>query len=131
MVRTAASQRPWEDRLVDLRVEDHPRPLEELARLLVVHRCYELMNRGDLALERSQPERAVQEYGQALALCPRNPEARFWHAATLAAAAAGPRARAGCAASSAAAPPGKSLARRLRELGLLDLEPGTARRLGL
>ena len=86
VVRTAASQRPWEDRLVDLRVEDHPRPLDELARLLVVHRCYELMNRGDLALERSQPERAVEEYGQALALCPRNPEARFWHAATLAAA---------------------------------------------
>ena len=38
---------PWRERLVDLRVDDHPRPLEELRRLLHVHRTYEHMNRGD------------------------------------------------------------------------------------
>ena len=130
VVRTAASQRPWEDRLVDLRVEDHPRPLDELARLLVVHRCYERMNRGDLALERAQPERAVEEYGQALTLCPRNPEARFWHAATLAAAGR-PEGADRLRRFFRGRPAWKALARRLRELGLLDLAPETARRLGL
>jgi uncharacterized Ntn-hydrolase superfamily protein len=130
VVRTAASPLPWESRLVDLRVEDHPRPLDELARLLVVHRCYERMNRGDLALELSQPEQAAEEYGQALALCPRNPEARFWHAATLAAAGRSEGAR-GLRRFFRGRPAWKTLARRLRELGLLDLEPGTARRLGL
>jgi uncharacterized Ntn-hydrolase superfamily protein len=129
VVRTASPQ-PWEDRLVDLRVEDHPRPLHELARLLVVHRCYELMNRGDLALECSQPERAAEEYGQALALCPRNPEARFWHAATLAAAGR-PEGAGRLRRFFRGRPAWKSLARRLRELGLLDLEPETAGRLGL
>jgi uncharacterized Ntn-hydrolase superfamily protein len=133
VVRAAATQRPWEDRLVDLRVEDHPRPLAELARLLVVHRCYEHMNRGDLALERSQPEQAVREYRQALELCPRNPEARFWHGATLTLAEAG-RAGEGIGGLRRLfrrSPAWKVLARRLRERGLLDLDPEAARRLGL
>jgi uncharacterized Ntn-hydrolase superfamily protein len=130
VVRIAASPRPWEDRLVDLRVEDHPRPLEELARLLTVHRCYELMNRGDLALERSEPEQAAREYGRALALCPGNAEARFWHGATLAA--AGRReGTAGLRRLFRRRPAWRVLARRLRELGLLDLDPAAARKLGL
>ena len=34
-------------RMVDLRVEDHPEPLAELARLLDLHDAYALANRGD------------------------------------------------------------------------------------
>ncbi|HLH69135.1 MAG TPA: DUF1028 domain-containing protein [Candidatus Dormibacteraeota bacterium] len=37
------SDRPWEHRLVDLRVDDHPEPLAELRRLLERHRATELM----------------------------------------------------------------------------------------
>jgi uncharacterized Ntn-hydrolase superfamily protein len=51
VVRGASSGRPWADRAVELRVEDHPRPLEELRRLLRVHRAFDHMNRGDLAVE--------------------------------------------------------------------------------
>jgi uncharacterized Ntn-hydrolase superfamily protein len=130
VVRIAASQQPWQDRLVDLRVEDHPRPLDELARLLTVHRCYDLMNRGDLALERSQPEQAAREYGQALVLCPRNAEARFWHGATLAAAGR-PEGIARLRRLFRGRPAWRVLARRLRELGLLDLDPAAAKSLGL
>ena len=46
VVRGTPSDKPWTDRLVDLRVEDHHRPLEELRRLLQLHRAYELMNEG-------------------------------------------------------------------------------------
>src|SRR5262245_35835865 len=47
-----ASGHLWEDRLVDLRVEDHARPVEELRRLYGVHEAYEHMNAGDLAIEK-------------------------------------------------------------------------------
>ena len=50
VVRARATEKPWTDRLIDLRVEDHPEPLRELRRLLTMHREYELMNRGDDAL---------------------------------------------------------------------------------
>ena len=50
VVRAEPSREPWNDRIVDLRVEDHARPLEELGRLLRLHRAYELMNRGDEAM---------------------------------------------------------------------------------
>ena len=31
---------PWVDRIYDLRIEDHPQPVEELARLLHLARAY-------------------------------------------------------------------------------------------
>lgn len=69
---------PWQGRLVDLRVEDHPDPNTELARLLGVHRAYEHMNAGDLALERNDIEGAVREYNAAARLNPGNNEMLFW-----------------------------------------------------
>ena len=47
VVPAAGEGRPWRETVVDLRVEDHPRPLAELRRLLRVHRAYQHMNRGD------------------------------------------------------------------------------------
>lgn len=77
------SGRPWEDRIVDLHVEDHPAPLEELARLLRLQRAYGHMNRGDLAIEQDDVEGAMREYGAAQALVPDNLEMKFWHAVSL------------------------------------------------
>jgi uncharacterized Ntn-hydrolase superfamily protein len=74
----------WEDRLVDLRVEDHAHPVEELARLLFIQRAYEHMNRGDEALEAGDDEGALQAYGAAEAICPSNLEMQYWHAVALA-----------------------------------------------
>jgi uncharacterized Ntn-hydrolase superfamily protein len=131
VVRIAATERPWEDRLVDLRVEDHPRPLVELARLLATHRAYEHMNLGDLALERGLPVEAATEYGKALALYPGSAEARFWYGVTLSG--AGRRAEAAVRLRRLfrRRPAWRVLARRLREQGLLGLDPAIARRLGL
>lgn len=84
VVRGTRTDRPWTDRLVDLRVEDSDRPLEELRRLLALHRAYERMNRGDEAMAAGKFEEAMREYAAAEAMFPQNDEFVFWHAVTLA-----------------------------------------------
>ena len=74
----------WKDRLIDLRVEDHCEPLEELGRLLRVFRAYQHMNRGDEALEAQDGQGAERENGEALRLYPDSQEIRFWSAVSLA-----------------------------------------------
>ncbi|HKK72500.1 MAG TPA: DUF1028 domain-containing protein [Candidatus Krumholzibacteria bacterium] len=76
--------RPWADVVVDLRVEDHDDPVGELTRLLEVHRGYEKMNEGDLALERGDVDAAQQAYGEAQTVLGDNLEASFWFAVALA-----------------------------------------------
>ncbi len=73
----------WVDRKFDLRVDDHPRPLEELKRLLTLQRAYNLMNEGDLAIERNDTKAALEAYSGAEALAPGNAEMVFWHAVSL------------------------------------------------
>ena len=75
---------PWIDKKVDLRVDDHEYPLKELDRLLRVHRAYEHMNRGDVAVEHGDMEVALEEYGAAEAMFPGNLEMKFWKAVALA-----------------------------------------------
>ncbi len=84
VVRAQASERPWEDTLVDLHVEDHPTPLVELRRLLTLDSAYDRMNDGDHALERNDIDAALLQYGAAEALAPGNVEMKFWHAVSLA-----------------------------------------------
>ncbi len=74
----------WNDRKIDLRVDDHQQPLEELERLLQVYRAYEHMNRGDLAVEHQDMKLALQEYGAADKMFPRNLEMKYWKAVALA-----------------------------------------------
>ena len=83
VVRGKPGEHPWEDRLVDLHVEDHPTPLVELHRLLTLHNAYRLMNLGDHALEGNNIYGALTHYGQAEALAPDNLEMKFWHAVSL------------------------------------------------
>ncbi|HVG21803.1 MAG TPA: DUF1028 domain-containing protein [Blastocatellia bacterium] len=75
--------RPWADRVFDLRIDDHPEPLKELRRLLTLHRAYNHMNAGDLAVERKENEKALEEYGAAARLAPDNAEMVYWHAVAL------------------------------------------------
>lgn len=84
VVRGESTGKVWEDRLIDLRVEDHPTPLEELSRLIKVHRAYNHMNAGDLAMEHGDMKLAMKEYSTAEAMFPENEEMKFWHAVTLA-----------------------------------------------
>lgn len=84
VVRGKSTGKVWEDRLIDLRVEDDPNPIVELQRLLRVHRAYEHMNNGDLAIEKNNMELAMKEYSTAEEMFPENLEMKYWHAVTLA-----------------------------------------------
>jgi uncharacterized Ntn-hydrolase superfamily protein len=83
VVRGQASGQIWHDRLLDLRIEDHPEPVQELQRLLHVFRAYEFMNAGDEALEKNEVAEALQAYRTAERMFPDNPEMKFWHAVAL------------------------------------------------
>ena len=63
---------------IDLRVDDHQNPVQELSRLLQVKRGYELMNKADVALERNQVKKALSLYNKAENLMPENQEVKFW-----------------------------------------------------
>jgi uncharacterized Ntn-hydrolase superfamily protein len=84
IVKGSSTGRPWADRVLELRVEDHPEPLKELRRLVQVHRAYDHMNRGDLALEHGHVDAALREYGAAQTMFPDNLEMKFWTAVSLA-----------------------------------------------
>ncbi len=75
---------PWKDTVLDLRVEDHPKPLEELRRLIRINRAYKHANKGDHYLELEDIEKALAEYEMAAHYYPENPELSFWSAITLA-----------------------------------------------
>ena len=75
---------PWKDTVLDLRVEDHPKPLEELRRLIRINRAYKHANKGDHYLELEDIEKALAEYEMAAQYYPENPELSFWSAITLA-----------------------------------------------
>jgi len=74
----------WEDKSIDLRVDDSADPLVELERLLTVARAYEFMNKGDLAMEAEDVDEALKQYGSAEKLFPNNLEMKYWKAVALA-----------------------------------------------
>ena len=75
---------PWNERLIDLRVDDNVAPLVELDRLLRLYRAYEHMDKGDLATEKNDMKLAMEEYGTAMKMFPKNLEMQYWTAITLA-----------------------------------------------
>lgn len=84
VVKGEATGNLWEDRLIDLRVEDHSEPIDEIKRLLKVYRAYEHMNKGDLAVEKNDMKLAMDEYNAAMKMFPDNLEMKYWTAVTLA-----------------------------------------------
>jgi len=75
----------WKDRLFDLRIEDHPTPVQELKRLLSLNKAYNHMNLGDEYLTENKIVEAMKAYTQAMEMYPNNAEMIFWPAVTLAA----------------------------------------------
>jgi uncharacterized Ntn-hydrolase superfamily protein len=75
--------KPWQDRVYDLRVDDHSDPVVEMRRLVKLQRAYNLMNEGDLAVERKDNDGALRAYSAAQALVPDNDEMTYWHAVAL------------------------------------------------
>jgi uncharacterized Ntn-hydrolase superfamily protein len=84
VVSGKATGKIWEDRKVDLRIEDHPDPVQEMKRLLKVHQAYQFMNAGDVAMEHGDVAAAQQAYANAQQLFPENIEMKYWNAVNLA-----------------------------------------------
>ena len=91
VVNAKPSGKPWQDRVFDLRVDDHPDPLAELRRLVSLQRAYNHMNAGDLAVEHKDNEAALREYSAAAKIAStavgipqsRHAEMIYWHAVAL------------------------------------------------
>ena len=83
IVKPVASGRIWEDRYIDLRVDDNPEPIKELKRLLQVFRANEHASKGDEAIEKKDWTTAAKEYEIAQKLVPKDVEMKFWYAISL------------------------------------------------
>ncbi len=83
IVRGESSGRPWADRVMDLRVEDHAEPVKELRRLVAMHRAYDRMDEGDREMAQNHLDLALAAYGDAAKQLPQNPEVKYWAAVTL------------------------------------------------
>lgn len=125
IVGPEATGRPWQDRRLDLRVEDHADPVGELARLVRLHRAYEHMNRGDLAVEKGDTQAAQREYGAAEAMFPENYEMQFWHAVALVNAGELAAALPLFGRIFAAEPRWRRLVPRIRKNGMLQVDAAT------
>jgi uncharacterized Ntn-hydrolase superfamily protein len=76
-------EQPWRGRIYDLRVEDHPHPVEELRRLYHFRRAYLLLERVEERLKEKQFEEARSLTAEAFRLVPKFVEMRFWLAVAL------------------------------------------------
>lgn len=84
VVSGTSTGKPWVDRKIDLRVDDNPHAVDEIARLLKVHRAYQHMNNGDAAIEKNDVDKALEEYHAAMKMFPENVEMKYWTAVSLA-----------------------------------------------
>jgi uncharacterized Ntn-hydrolase superfamily protein len=129
IVKGTATPNAWEERLIDLRVDDHAEPLEELRRLYLVHSAYRYMNEAEVALENGATEQAMNIYTKALKLMPDNPEMPFWTAISLAQKGEMEQAEALLQKVYAADPNWRELVRRLVPTGMLQLSEADLERL--
>jgi uncharacterized Ntn-hydrolase superfamily protein len=74
----APAQGEWWQRVVELRVEDHPDPLPELRRLLSLADAYALASAADERSSEGRHAEASELYRRASALAPGSEELRFW-----------------------------------------------------
>ena len=71
VVKEGCGRGGYGDRLIDLRVEDHPDPVKELKRLLRLHRAYYLIDEAELKFTQGRIEEAVSSIKEALKINPK------------------------------------------------------------
>jgi uncharacterized Ntn-hydrolase superfamily protein len=77
VVAATGTGRPWDDRIIDLRVEDAAEPLPELRRLLRIKRAYMTAGDADDLEESGDKQAAARKLQEALAIAPEMIELRF------------------------------------------------------
>jgi uncharacterized Ntn-hydrolase superfamily protein len=83
IVKPQSTGKPWVDRVMDLRVEDHEQPLEELRRLIRLRRAYNKEDEGDSFIAEKKPKEAMAAYAEAAKLAPDVVELQFWAAVSM------------------------------------------------
>jgi uncharacterized Ntn-hydrolase superfamily protein len=119
IVDAEATGRPWSDRVLDVRVDDHTEPLKELRRIVGVKRAYDAMNEGDERLGAGDAAGAAELYARAQAAMTNNVEPTFWAALTMASSGRMDEAKK-LIATVVADPNWRELLRRLPRAGLAD-----------
>jgi uncharacterized Ntn-hydrolase superfamily protein len=85
IVSGTPDQPPWH-REFDVRVDDHPAPLDELERLVRLHLGFDALDRAEDAARRGDPDEARRASDEALRLAPGDSQIVVWEAIGLAAA---------------------------------------------
>ena len=80
VVGAERAEAAWRGRLIDLRVEEHPHPVEELGRLLRFHRAYQYASQADDEMALGEWEAARASFARAVENAPDEVELRFWAA---------------------------------------------------
>jgi uncharacterized Ntn-hydrolase superfamily protein len=128
IVGAARTEHPWEAVLLDVRVDDHPEPLDELRRLVRMSDAYDKIGKAlstsDAGADAEEVPEAIGEEALAdLASADRvldtNPEAAMWRAVVLARLGRTDEAREAIRELSRAHPELAEFVRRLPEAGLL------------
>jgi uncharacterized Ntn-hydrolase superfamily protein len=120
VVKASSSGQPWQDRLVDLRVDDAEDPLGELRRLLSVHRGYQRMEIAEQRQVAGDMDGSLEAYEQARTLLAGNDEATFWAAILMADAGRVEEGKALLADIASREPGWRELLQRLPAAGLLS-----------
>ena len=114
----------WGDRVIDLRVEDHPTPVDELARVLRLWRAYGHAERAEELELVGDLDAAMRERFTSLAMQPDHPELAFWAAVAMARAGRLDDARRTMATALSAGPGWAELLHRVVDDGQVELEAG-------
>ena len=117
VVAAESSGKPWADRLIDLRVEDHDAPNAELRRLVELKRHYE--SGGGFSKEMSAGD-VIARHDATAAITRGNPELLFWQAIGIAARGDVDGGRALLARCSAVDVRWVELVRRVHAAGMID-----------
>ena len=112
----------WGDRLLDLRVEDHATPVDELARLVRLWRAYGHAERAEELELAHDLDGAMRERFASLEIQPDHPELAFWAAVAMAQAGRLDEARRTIAVAHAAGPGWAELLRRVVADGQVELD---------
>ncbi len=113
----------WEGRSFDLHVEDHPRPLEELRRLLTLRRAYALFQEARRTFAAGDLDGALERVARARKLQPSDLQFAFWTGVALANSGRPEQARQWLAEAFRDSDRWRELGRRLCEAGLYTGDP--------
>ncbi len=125
VVAARPSDKPWEDVVVHIRVDDHPEPLPELRRLVDLKFAYDRLDTAEKLELAGDLDGAFEEQDRALSAFPDNAEIAFWTATSLAAHGRLDEARRTIRTAFEQYPGWEVLLRRLVRDGYLDLPAAT------